>query len=130
MFKTWSLAVTLVLAAAHFSYGQGAARVVVTGVVQDQTGAVLAGASIDLVGMSGGAASTVQSTTADGAGTFRFEKVAPGQYELRVKYEGFKPAASRVRVGTRSPTAQKLVLSLAGLSQEITVSSVAAAGEA
>jgi hypothetical protein len=126
MFKYWLLAVTLLLAAGRLSYGQNSASLVVTGVVQDQTGAVLAGASIELVSVSGAAASVVQSTTADGTGAFRFEKVAPGPYELRATYEGFKPASTRVRVGSRSPAAQKLVLAIAGLTQEITVSNAAA----
>ncbi|HEV3141656.1 MAG TPA: TonB-dependent receptor, partial [Vicinamibacterales bacterium] len=119
-------AVTLLLATVRLSYGQSSAPVVVTGVVQDQTGAVLAGASIELVSVSGAAASVVQSTTADGTGAFKFEKVAPGQYELRATYEGFKPASARLRVGSRSPGAQKLVLAIAGLTQEITVSNAAA----
>ena len=91
MFRPWPLAIAL-LAIGRLSYGQSAGPVVVTGVVQDQTGAVLAGASVELASVSGGAAA-VQSTTADGSGAFRFEKVPPGQYELRANYEGFKPAS-------------------------------------
>jgi hypothetical protein len=124
--KPWSLAVALLLATARLSYGQTSAPPpAVTGVVQDQTGAVLAGATVELVSVSNAAASVVQSTSADGAGTFRFEKVVPGQYELRAKYEGFNPASARVRVGSRSPGPQKLVLAIASISQEITVSNAA-----
>ena len=91
----------------------------VVGVVQDQTGAVLPGAAVDLVTPAGVVA---QTTTADGTGTFRFGGVTPGQYELRARFEGFKPIVVRVRVTARSPAAQKLVLPIAGLAQEITVS--------
>ena len=127
MFRPWPLAVALLLVAPRLSYGQTSAPpLIVAGVVQDQTGAVLAGATVELASVSGGATSVVQSTTADGAGAFRFGTVAPGQYELRAKYEGFNPASARVRVGSRSPGPQKLVLSIAGLSQEITVSNAAA----
>ena len=105
---------------------QGQPRPVVAGVVQDQTGAVLANATVELVSISGATSSVVQSTTADGTGTFRFENVAPGQYELRATYEGFTPASTRLRVGPRPPGAQKLVLAIAGLKQEITVSNAAA----
>jgi hypothetical protein len=97
--------------------------VTVTGVVQDQTGAVLAGASVELVN---GAGAVTQSADADAVGAFHFDRVAPGAYQLRAHFEGFKPAATRLRVGARAPSAQKLVLDLAGISQEITVSSVAA----
>jgi hypothetical protein len=93
--------------------------VAVSGIVQDQTGAVLPGATVELVA-SGGA--VVQSTIADGAGAFLFDKVAPGQYQLIGRYEGFKAATAKLRVGTRAPGQQKLVLGLADIMQEITVS--------
>ena len=57
-----------------------APAVAVTGVVQDQTGAVLSGATVS---WSTARAQSVQTTTADAAGAFRFDGVAPGQYELR-----------------------------------------------
>jgi Carboxypeptidase regulatory-like domain/TonB dependent receptor len=97
-------------------------RVAVSGVVQDQTGAVLQNATVELVAASG----AVQSTTTDAVGGFRFDDVAAGQYELRTSFEGFKPAAVRVRVGARAPAPQKLVLRLANVKQEITVSNAAA----
>jgi hypothetical protein len=101
----------------------GASGVAVSGVVQDQTGAVLAAATVELVNASG---AVVQTTTADDAGLFRFERVAPGQYELRARYEGFKSASAKVRVGARAPSPQRLVLPLGDLTQEITVSNAAA----
>ena len=97
--------------------------VAVTGVVQDQTGAILPAATVELVNASG---AVVQTTTADAGGAFRFERVAAGQYELRAGYEGFKPATAKLRVTSRAPAAQKLVLDLAALTQEITVSNGAA----
>jgi hypothetical protein len=93
--------------------------VAVTGVVQDQTGGLLPGATVDLVNVAG---AILNTTVADPAGAFRFEAVAAGQYELRARYEGFKSATARVRVGARAPSAQRLVLGLAGIQQEITVS--------
>jgi len=90
----------------------------VTGVVLDQTGAVLAGAAVVLLDGSGAVAG---SATADAVGAFRFEGVRAGTYQLRATFEGFKQASSRVRVTTRAPGAQKIVLDLASLSQEITV---------
>jgi hypothetical protein len=96
------------------------AGVAVTGVVQDQTGSILPGATVDLVGPSGAVA---QTAVTDGAGAFRFEKVIAGQYELRAGFEGFKPAVAKLRVTNRAPAAQRLVLDLAALSSEITVSS-------
>ena len=103
-------------------HAQSASQVAVSGVVQDQSGAVLQHAAVELVAASG----AVQSTATDAAGGFRFDGVAAGQYELRTSFEGFKPAVVRVRVGARSPAPQKLVLRLADVKQEITVSNAAA----
>jgi carboxypeptidase family protein len=96
-------------------------QISVTGVVQDQTGAVLPGATVELLS---GMGAPVQSTTADGAGVFRFEHVPAGPYEIRAMFEGFSPASTRVRVAARSPAPQKLVLQIAALKQEVTVSNV------
>jgi carboxypeptidase family protein/TonB-dependent receptor-like protein len=117
----WCAAAALIFvcATAALASAQPAAPVVLSGVVQDQTGAVLPGATVELVGAGGAIA---QSAAADGAGTFRFENVPPGPYELRATFAGFKSASLRVRVGARSPSPQKLVLGLANLQQEITVS--------
>ncbi len=98
---------------------QTSAGVAVRGVVQDQTGAVLPGATVDLVASAG---AVVQSTTANGDGAFAFEAVRPGQYQLLARFEGFSPAASPLRVANRSPGVQRLVLRIAGITQEITVS--------
>jgi hypothetical protein len=73
------------------------AAVVVGGSVQDQTGAVLPGATVELVTASG---SAVQATAADAVDTFRCDHVAAGQYELRAQYEGFKPVNYATYVGT------------------------------
>ena len=50
--------------------------VAVTGVVQDQTGAVIPGAQVLLT--IGGSDKAEQSAVTDAGGTFRFERVAPG----------------------------------------------------
>ena len=113
----------LLFATATFASAQSPSSVAVTGIVQDQTGAVLAAATVELVNAAG---AVVQTTSADDAGLFRLERVVPGRYELRARYEGFKPAAATLRVGTRTPAAQRLVLGLADLTQEITVSNAAA----
>ncbi len=92
--------------------------VAVVGVVQDQTGAVLSGAAVQLLDSSG---AIVRSANADSAGVFRFDRILPGTYQLRASFEGFTPRSTRVRVGTRAPTPQKIVLDLAAIAQEITV---------
>ena len=112
----WCAAAPLAAAA------QSPSAVAVSGVVQDQTGAVLPAATVELVSSAG---AVLQTTTADTIGAYRFDHVAPGQYVLRAGYEGFKPATAKVRVAARAVT-QRLVLDLAALTQEITVSNAAA----
>jgi hypothetical protein len=113
---------TVLLLALLLGLPQAPPPVAVTGVVQDQTGAVLAAATVELVNAAG---AVIQTTAADEAGLFRFERVAPGQYELRARYEGFKSATAKLRVGARAPSPQRLVLPLGDLTQEITVSNAA-----
>src|SRR5438270_3479566 len=96
--------------------------VAVTGVVQDQTGAVLIGAVVELVGSAG---DVVQSTASDAVGAFRFATVPPGTYQLRATFEGFKPTVTRLRVGARAPSPQKVIPDLAGSAQESTGSNLA-----
>ena len=98
---------------------QASARgVAVVGVVQDQTGAVLPGAEITLVAAGGG---VEQHVSSDGAGAFRFDRVAPGAYDLRAEFPGFKASVSRVRVGARAPAATTIVMQIEGVTQEISV---------
>src|ERR1051325_3361026 len=65
--------------------------------------------------------SDVQITSADSTGAFRFERVPPGNYEVRIEREGFKSSVSRVRVGNQAPRALNIMLSLAEVRQEVTV---------
>ena len=55
--------------------------VTVAGVVQDQTGAVLPGAVVTLSGS--GTATGTQEATTDQSGQFRFERIVPGEYDVR-----------------------------------------------
>lgn len=104
--------------------GIGPSGAVLSGVILDQTGGALAGASVDLVNAVG---TVAQSTTTDSAGRFRFDGVAPASYELRATFAGFKRAANRVRVGRGRPPDVTMVLALANLEQEVTVATGAAA---
>jgi hypothetical protein len=95
-----------------------APRFPVTGTVQDQTGGMLPGAEVTLTGGPDAAPRVTKTTD---AGLFRFDDVPAGAYDLRAHFEGFNPAATRMRVGPRAPGRQKLVLKIAGLNQEVTV---------
>jgi hypothetical protein len=99
---------------------QPAARgVTLSGSVQDQTTAILPGAQVIL--LASGGQVTVQTAATDGAGTFHFDRVPPGDYEIRAEFPGFKSASVKVRVGARPPSPVTIVLPLEGLTQEIAV---------
>src|SRR5579872_5428989 len=94
--------------------------VAVSGVVQDQTGAVIPGAQVVLA--NPGESKPVQSAVTDGAGKFRFEAVAPGSYDIRTEFPGFTPNLAHVRVANRAPGAVTVVMQIEGLTQEVSVS--------
>jgi hypothetical protein len=119
---TLSLLLPLVVAASNMAATDGLqpARpdTVVTGVVMDATGAVLPNAHLELRDAAG---ATVQSTATDGAGRFRIERVPSGRYDLLVTFEGFQPTTTRLTVGARPPAPLRIVLAIAGVTQEVTV---------
>ena len=107
-------------------FAQSAPRgVPVAGVVQDQTGAVLPGAAITISAVPS-TASPVQ-VTADQNGAFRFDRVAPGEYDLRADFPGFVARVTRVRIGARTPAQLTIVLQIEGVTQEVSVSGGGAA---
>jgi hypothetical protein len=98
---------------------QAAAPGVLTGVVIDQTGGVLVAAHVELLKSPGDA---IQSVLTDQSGTFRFERVPPGGYDVRSTLEGFKTTSVHVNVGTNAPRPMRVTLPLATVKQEVTVS--------
>lgn len=95
------------------------AAVTLTGTVLDQNAAVLSGARVTL---KGGEPSRSLSTTTDASGAFRFEKLNAGGFEILVTKEGFSPTTVRGAIGNRPPTPLRIVLPVADLRQEISVS--------
>ncbi len=93
----------------------------VSGVVQDQTGAVLPGAAVALV--AAGAATPSATVTSDAAGLFRFERVVPGAYDIRSTFPGFTPNLAHVRVAARAPGPLTIVMEVEGFAQEVSVTS-------
>ena len=61
----------------------------INGTVRDTSGAVVAGARIDLRGVTTG---TVRSTTSNSVGNYAFIDVAPGSYTITVSAQGFTRA--------------------------------------
>jgi hypothetical protein len=114
----WLAVLVLVSTATAFSQSPPT-RSSVTGTVQDQAGAAIAGARVEL---SGGSV-TQQSTTTDQSGGFRFNRLPPGKYQVKVTYEGFEAATVEVNVGSQPLAPLKIVMAIASLRQETTVTS-------
>src|SRR5262249_48821445 len=95
----------------------------ITGVVLDQTGGVLVGANVELISASN---AILQAEVSDASGQFHFSAPGSGRYDIRTTLDGFKTTDTRVNVQPGSPRALRIVMPLAVVKQEVTVSNVSA----
>jgi len=110
----------LVLIASLIGYAQSPSpRNSISGLVQDQAGAAISGAIVELVAGS----VTQQSTTTDQSGSFRFNRLPAGKYQLNVRSAGFEVATVDVTVGSQQLPPLQVVMAIASLHQETTVTS-------
>lgn len=98
------------------------ARSSITGIVQDQAGATIVGAAVELVG----AGNDHQSTSTDQSGRFEFKRVPFGKHQVRVTSQGFESNTVDIVVGSQPLAALQVVLAIASLRQETTVTSTPA----
>lgn len=91
----------------------------IDGVVRDNTGAVLPGATIEARNVAQGAVLT-QVSGQDGA--FRFPSIIPGQYEVTVTLQGFTPQKQAVDVVLGSIKTLTFQLGVGGLTESVQVS--------
>ena len=94
----------------------------VTGLVLDQNDAVVADARVALRGDG----QRRRSTATDAAGAFRFERLAAGDYEIEVSRDGFKAITERLTIGSRQPAPLRIILPVADVRQDVTVSDASA----
>jgi len=88
----------------------------ISGTVQDQSGASIPNAVVTLQ-----KGAETQTTTTSVDGTFAFDRLGAGTYEIRVDQPGFKTASARAVIGTRAPRPIDFKLQIANLQQELTV---------
>src|SRR6266403_2874292 len=79
------LSLLIFLAAAGSTWGQDKARL--TGTVKDQSGGMMAGASVTLTNQG---TNISRTTKTDGEGNYLFVLVDPGTYRLTIERTGFK----------------------------------------
>jgi hypothetical protein len=109
-----TVVITMLLASVFLNigpaFGQATSTGTVVGVVTDQTGAVIAGATITLTDVSTG---SLRTTTTNNGGQYVLVNVPPGDYSLRVSKTGFSVTEithQTVSVGTQTTADVKLVL--------------------
>ncbi|MBN9617683.1 MAG: TonB-dependent receptor [Acidobacteriales bacterium] len=106
----------LVIAAAS---SPARAQVSVKGVVLDPDSALIAGAS---VGLEERGQAAKRFTHTDARGEFEFNSVLPGTYEIHIQYFGFSPFAESIQVDRRALDPLTIVLDIAPVNQQATVS--------
>ncbi|HEV3486883.1 MAG TPA: TonB-dependent receptor, partial [Vicinamibacterales bacterium] len=109
------LAIVLALAAAIPARAQVfTGRIDIT--VQDSSGAVLPGVTVEISGPQ------QQSAVTDTAGEAHFLNLAPGTYEVRATLQGFADYLNReVPVGAGTSIPLRVSLSVAGVAEQVTV---------
>ncbi len=120
MKKTLLLVIAIFLfAAAPISLSAQSARGVITGLVQDPTGAVLANVEVTLKSPSQGTTTVVKTNS---AGLYRFEGVNPGDYVVVAAAPGFSKSEvpATVNVGDTVGRDFKLVVGSSGDTVEVT----------
>jgi hypothetical protein len=90
---------------------------IISGMVQDPSGAAIAGAEVALDRADG---SEVAHTVTDGAGEFQFRGVPAGAYQIDVKETGFRETTAAVSAAA-SAMPIRIVLPVAGAEEQVTV---------
>ncbi len=96
----------------------------VDGTVLDPTGAVVAGAGVEIKSAITG---YKKSTTTDESGAFHFANIPPNSYHLTVTAGGFTPAGRDVAIRSAVPIALKIPLAVAGAETTVNVEASGAA---
>lgn len=96
----------------------------ITGVVKDQTNAVIAGATVAAVNTATG---VKQTTKTDEEGSYAFPVLPVGQYEIDVTADGFKPSKTRgLAIDINAALTVDVTLQLSEQDQTVTVTEGAA----
>jgi hypothetical protein len=114
----WSLLVAVGVGLATASPARAQYSSSIQGVVEDQSGAVVPGATVTARNLDTQITATAVTNE---AGVYRLSSLAPGNYELTVELSGFQPAKSEVRLVTAQTAGVNLTLVPAGATEQATV---------
>jgi len=118
--RVFAVAVILCVLLSIPAWSQSLTSGDLTGVVTDQTGAVVPNAHVALSSSETG---TTQNQETSGAGTYRFALLSPGAYVVSVTAPGFQSMARSVTVAVGQTTTSNLQLALATSSTTVEVAS-------
>src|SRR5437764_7712438 len=114
-FRGFASVCALFLLAAAPLLGQFTASI--QGVVQDQSGAGVAKASVQLVNVATG---VVKQATTDTTGNYRFVSLAPANYKITVEAAGFSKAEANVQLLTEQNLNVPIALQVGSASESVT----------
>ena len=119
--KSLQVCLVLVLIAAVPVCGQGF-RSAVNGVVLDNTGGVIPGASITVLNTGTGIAT---ETVSGDTGIYRVGRLQPGNYQITASLPGFKTSNQTVELNTGDNTTVDFTMELGEVTEQVTVSAEA-----
>src|SRR6202051_786453 len=91
----------------------------VNGTVEDQTGAVVPGATVTLTNQ---ATQQTRTATSSASGAYEFTELAPGSYNLTATAKGFKSASlTNVAVAAETPRTANVTLATGTANETVTV---------
>lgn len=92
----------------------------ITGVVTDTSGSVIPGVTVTL---SGDRVMGVETRVTDAKGSYSFERLAPGTYDLRFELSGFKTLIrQQIAISAAFTATVNVQLSVGGIEESVTVS--------
>ncbi len=119
-----AIAIVSMCVCANNLSAQATASAVLQGTVTDSSGAVVPGADVNIANKSIG---LTRSTTTTGVGTYRFDLLPAGQYEVRISMKGFATSVrTNVVLSVSLTTTVDASLSPSEQTQVITVESTGA----
>ncbi|PYV15389.1 MAG: hypothetical protein DMG21_15195, partial [Acidobacteria bacterium] len=96
----------------------GQVTVSLSGVVEDETGAALPGATVSVVRQN---IADTQSATSEQDGTFTITNLSPAKYVLKIELDGFETYEQTVTIGPAQRKPLTVRLRLSRLHQDVTV---------
>jgi hypothetical protein len=119
----FGVAVALLLSLASIGQAQSLVAGDISGVIADPSSAVISGATVTLTSLDTG---STQSSSSGSDGTYRFNLLKPGRYELTLERPGFAKLVTDVEVVVGQTTVANLKLELSSQKGEtIEVSGIA-----